>query len=344
MTKYIRTGDFLGAFADGAILFPLVAALSITNGFSGTYLFASAGLAYIVSGFIFRVPMPVQPLKSVAIAAVAAGASSLEVRWACGLLGVIFLLVSMLDVDAIARKIPVVLIHGVQAALGLMLLQRGLSALISSEPNLIMNLIPIFVIAAIIWAPNFMGINLMGIVATLGIIMAVFWGGSISAPSSGSRPLALDHIRIPMILALVLPQLALSLANSVVATKDVCYRYFGPAAHRVTLRNLLLSIGAGNVLMSIFGGLPFCHGAGGLTAHYRAGARNWWMNHVIGSFLLVLAAVQYYHGQLAISIPAGLLAVLLISTGFFHLKLAAQSWATSAGHLRQKLGVQYKAL
>ena len=50
-------------------------------------LFASAGIIYVLSGLWFRVPMPVQPLKAIAIAAVVSGASYLEVRWAGAVVG-----------------------------------------------------------------------------------------------------------------------------------------------------------------------------------------------------------------------------------------------------------------
>ena len=61
--------NIMGAFADGAVLFPLLITLSTQNGMNLSYLLLSAGLAYVVSGYVFRVPMSVQPLKSIAIAA-----------------------------------------------------------------------------------------------------------------------------------------------------------------------------------------------------------------------------------------------------------------------------------
>jgi sulfate permease, SulP family len=334
VTKSSRAGDLIGSFADGAILFPLVAALSLASGFSGTLLLASAGLAYIVSGFIFKVPMSIQPLKSIAVAAIAVGASSGEVRWAGAILGMFCLLASLIDVDSLSKKIPVPLIHGVQAGLGIMLIQRGLAAIAVPQPNLVMNIIPVLLIFAVIRVQNVKGINLLGLVATLGISYAIFSRHSTLAPDARNTYSPNPQTRLPMILALVLPQMALTLANSVVATKDVCRRYFGAAAAKVTMRNLLLSIGAGNLLMAAVGGLPFCHGAGGVSAHYRAGARTWIMNLFIGGFLLALAFVQHKNGQGSIGYPPALLGVLLASTGFFHMRLAADSWQTGKGRFQ----------
>ncbi|MFA7369214.1 MAG: hypothetical protein WC334_06185, partial [Kiritimatiellales bacterium] len=56
--------NFAGSFADAAVLFPLLILLGASGQFSPSLLFASAGLVYLFSGLYFRIPMPVQPLKS----------------------------------------------------------------------------------------------------------------------------------------------------------------------------------------------------------------------------------------------------------------------------------------
>src|SRR4051794_35327506 len=109
-----RLGDIVGAFADGAILFPLLAALTLKTDLSGSVLLLSAGFAYIVAGILFRVPVSVQPLKAVAIAAIALGATGTEVRVAGALLGAFCLALSFFDVNALAARVPRSLVHGLQ--------------------------------------------------------------------------------------------------------------------------------------------------------------------------------------------------------------------------------------
>src|ERR1035437_9075870 len=92
-------GDFFGAFADAAVLFPLIALITQKCGFSGPVLFATAGLAYLAAGFTFRVPMSVQPLKSVAIGALAIGATWSEVRVAAFSVGAICLGLSFFRIN-----------------------------------------------------------------------------------------------------------------------------------------------------------------------------------------------------------------------------------------------------
>src|SRR3990167_10077370 len=77
---FFHPGNITGAFADGAILFPLMTALALSTGMNGVLLLASAGFAYIFAGFFFQVPMPIQPLKSIVVSAVVLGASASEVR------------------------------------------------------------------------------------------------------------------------------------------------------------------------------------------------------------------------------------------------------------------------
>ena len=62
-----------------------------------------------------------------------------------------------------------------------------------------------------------------------------------------------------------------------------------------------------------------CHGSGGLTAHYRAGARTARMNLMIGGVFLVLGM---FFGKTALSllelIPIAVLMAFLLFTGVLH--------------------------
>ena len=59
-------GDFLGAFGDTGIFIPLALGMIIICGLSPTAVFLPAGLLYIVAGYYYKIPFPVQPLKAVA--------------------------------------------------------------------------------------------------------------------------------------------------------------------------------------------------------------------------------------------------------------------------------------
>ena len=72
---------------------------------------------------------------------------------------------------------------------------------------------------------------------------------------------------------LVVPQVPLSFANSCLATADAARVYFGKAAERVRPGRLATTFGSADLLAGAISGMPVCHGAGGMTAHYAFGAR-----------------------------------------------------------------------
>jgi MFS superfamily sulfate permease-like transporter len=321
--------DMCGAFADGGILFPLLIILTFQGAFSGPKLFASAGIAYLVSAWIFKIPMPVQPLKSIAIAAIAIGASNIEIRISGFLLGIFCLLITFTNVNALAKKVPASIVHSVQLGLGVLLFTQGLGVLSLVSPIMMAVSAGIFGIICI-----FSSLSLLGFLAAGGIIAGLIFPSIVSTPALHSA-ITSSSLRVITILSLILPQMALTLTNSVVATADVAKRYYGDRAKHVTERNLLLSVGAGNIISSLFGGLPYCHGSGGMTAHYRGGSTTVLSNIVIGAFLLGVAAFAFASGRIiAIGYPNFLLASLLMAVGFFHLGLAKTTWVTAKGKIQ----------
>ncbi|MDP2864700.1 MAG: putative sulfate/molybdate transporter [Elusimicrobiota bacterium] len=122
---------------------------------------------------------------------------------------------------------------------------------------------------------------------------------------------------------LVLPQLPLTLGNSVAATCEVSRGYFGDGAARVDPTRVSLSIGVSNLVSAVFGGLPVCHGSGGVTAHHKFGARTAGATIIMGTVFILLSLALGSAGSAAAlgAIPAWLLAAMLAYTGLLHTKL-----------------------
>jgi SulP family sulfate permease len=116
--------------------------------------------------------------------------------------------------------------------------------------------------------------------------------------------------------ALVLPQLPMTLGNAVLAYTDLSKQYFEEHSHKVTNRAACISMALANFFSFFLGGMPLCHGAGGLAAHYRFGARTASSNLMIGLIFLLLSIVL---GSNVISIlnllPIAVLGVLLVFAG-----------------------------
>lgn len=317
-------GNLFGAFADGALLFPLLAALVMKTGMNGTALLATAGTVYLFSGFVFRVPMSVQPLKSVVVAALAIGATETEVSISGFIVGLLCLVLSFCNADKLAKLVPRHLVHGLQMALGILLMTKGFESGMSG--NGYIQIIFIILVFAVIGLTRYLDKPFIGWIGTAGIFSGMI-ATLYTQPVLKEVTDFSEQIRLNVLIALILPQMALTLANSVIGTSDVAERYFGDRAWRVTPVRLLRSIGLGNMLLAPLGGLPYCHGAGGLTAHVKGGAKSWHMNLIIGGVLLLLALVSAVFPYSVIpAYPKLLMGLLLAAVGWFHFLLIEPSW------------------
>lgn len=310
-------GDLAGAFADGAVLFPLLLALAWQTGASTAMMLATTGAAYLVTGWLFRLPIPVQPLKSLTVMAIAAGASAHELQLAGLLLGGIYFGISWLPVNRFSNRIPLVLVHGFQLGLGIMLMLAALRMLGATPVELGLVVAAAVVLVLLTRLTRW---PLLGLVAAGGLV----WGLFHAIPVIGND--ADSGIRATIVALMVLPQIALTLTNSVLGTERAARDYYGERAERVTPRRLLQSLGIGNLVVGVFGGMPYCHGSGGVTAHYRGGSRSWRSNAIIGTTLLAMSALLVMGGGGLPAYPATLQALLIGVIGWFHFQLARPSW------------------
>ena len=125
------------------------------------------------------------------------------------------------------------------------------------------------------------------------------------------------ELLLVVLVALALPQLPMTLGNAVIAQSDLTREYFGETvARRSSFRALALSMGLANLVTAPLGGMPMCHGSGGLAAHYRFGARTSGANLMIGGVFLLVGLLV---GDKAIAIlqtlPFSVLGALLVFAG-----------------------------
>ncbi len=88
-----------------------------------------------------------------------------------------------------------------------------------------------------------------------------------------------------------MPQIPLTFGNAIVAVNDLAHEDFGERAARVSVPRVLLSGGLANVATGLLGGMPMCHGSGGLTAHVKLGARTAGMNLLLGGVFLGIGLI-----------------------------------------------------
>ena len=342
-SRLISRGDLSGAFADLGVLIPLEAALIAVNGINPTSTLLGVGLAYIGAGLYFRIPMPVQPLKAFSIIAIAQALTPSVIAAGALLMSLfLFLLASTRAVEYLTRAVPLSVVRGVQFALGIILIRSALR-MVFSEPflvggdgqryigiagtevslGLLVGLGGVLLLMLFLWRPLLPAAALVTVVGVVIGLALVEDGVTFTlGPADMAFAVPATSDFLTALVVLVIPQLPLTLANSVIATVDVAQTYYGPRAVRVTPVRTSLSVAVGNVWAGLAGGLPMCHGSGGLTAHYRMGARTPASTALIGGVLIALALA---FGQSALAVrslmPYAVLGALLIYVGAQHLLL-----------------------
>ena len=291
--------ELSGGLGDWGLLVPIAIAFVTINGLNATAVFAGAGVAYIATAVYFRVPVPVQPLKAFAAAAIA-----LELDAATIAAGALLMAASMALLAAtgaagwLAARFPLVLVRGIQASVALLLVKAAIEL---AERGNWSGLPPIDATAGVAMALCACGLLFAARYSRLPAALIVLGAGAIVGAAISGLPSGIHpgpeavSFAIPdgaafatALMALVIAQIPLTFGNSVVATADAERAYFGSRAERVRPNRLATSIALINTGAGLIQGMPTCHGAGGVTAHYRLGARRALATASAGALLVAL--------------------------------------------------------
>lgn len=308
--------DVSGAFGDIGVLFPLSVALIAKNGFNPTALFLMAGAFYAASAWYFRITMPVQPLKALSAIAIASGLGYGVINAAGLVMGVILIAIAVTGLsNRLGGLFPVSVIRGIQIGLGAMLIKTSF--------GLMRVDVTIAVVAGLLLAANMIFFKKVP-----PLIPLLALGSALALKELGPQTMGAAGLRLAFpgpdsfwkgFTLLVLPQLALTFGNAIVATEATGKLLYGGKAEKLTLKSIPVSMGIANILSGLAGGAPMCHGCGGLTAHSKFGATSQRSGYIIGFTLIAFALLL---GQSAVAIvsafPLGILGVLLCYVGMQH--------------------------
>ena len=280
-------------------------------------------------------PVPVQPLKAFAAAAIALELDSTTIA-----AGALLMAASMAILAAtgaagwLAQRFPLVLVRGIQASVALLLVKAAIEL---AERGNWTGLPPIDPTAGVAMAICACGLLFAARSARLPATLMVLTAGATVGLAVGGLPAGIHpgaeaiSVSIPdgaafatALTALVIAQIPLTFGNSVVATADAERSYFGARAERVRPNRLAASIALINTGAGLIHGMPACHGAGGVTAHYRLGARHAIATASCGALLIVLGfALGDSLPALLRLIAPGALAGMLLFVAIEHGLLAA---------------------
>jgi hypothetical protein len=322
--------ELAGAVADLGVMVPIAVALIVQNGLSATAVLLPAGLLYVAAGLVYRLPVPVQPLKAFGAIAIAQGLGSSEIAAGALVMGAVFVALSASGyLDRVAKIFPQPIIRGVQLSVGLLFCQLAWKLVTAPPAAFTDHSQPAAwlvggtaIVAAVALLLRRYNASLFLFVIALAVMTVGFHGPLTLGPS----PLHLPDLSLQAFgtaaVVLVLPQLPLTFANSCLATADAARTYFGERAARVRPGRLALSLGLANLMAGAISGMPVCHGAGGLTAHRSFGARSGGAPIAIGVALLVVALLLGNSLTTALAaFPLPILAGLLAVAGLLHIAL-----------------------
>jgi SulP family sulfate permease len=337
--------EFAGSLGDLGTLLPLSIGMTLINGLNPAGLFLTVGLFYVLSGIYLGVTSPVQPMKVIGAYAVATAMSAQQIAASGALMGIILLILGVTGaISVIGRYTPKSVVRGVQVATGTLLMSQGVKLMLGTtklqmvhqvaEPYLrIQHLgpLPIGIIIGVVgFVLTFALIENRKLPAGLAVVVMGLAVGLVLGTREGLGTLQIGlylpellPLGIPgqadftfAFLALVLPQIPMTVGNAVIADADLSKQYFGENSARVTERALCVLMAIGNAISFVFGGMPVCTGAGGLAAHFRFGARTAGSNLMIGALFCLLALSLGEHVlALLYLLPMSILGVLLVFAG-----------------------------
>ena len=347
-----------GSLGDLGTFIPLLVGMANQGSIDFASALFWAGAFNVLTGAAWDVPMCVQPMKTIAAVALAEGLSRVQVAAAGIMTSTIVLALGLTrSILIVSNVIPISVVRGMQLGLGLSLLRRGLGLITATGGWLPPSSgvahggvsFDCYLTGAIGFASVLLMLQHERLPAAPPLLrrprprhrhrrhrrrrrrrrrdgnFTDGGAGAIGVDYTPSIPVfwALDGLTAAdathALVAAALPQLPLTTLNSVVSVCTLAHDLF-PARSVPSQTSVATSVGLMNCVGCLFGAMPCCHGAGGLAAQHRFGARRGASMLFLGFTKLLLSI---FLGQLVSSLlnhfPASVLGVLL---GFSGLELA----------------------
>jgi MFS superfamily sulfate permease-like transporter len=309
--------ELAGSFGDIGTDLPLVIGMVLAAKLDAASVFVMFGLAQIATGLVYGLPMPMQPLKAMAVLVIGQKLNG-DLLYGGGLaIGVVMLLLVVTGgLTWLAQVVPRPVVRGIQFGLGLSLASLALKQYVPAD-GLGGYALALAAFAAMLVLLGNRRVPGGLVVILLGVVYALVYRYH-SIALAAQPALALPKLHVPSwtdiytgFLVLSLPQLPLSLSNSVIATNQTIKDLF--PERDVSVPKIGLTYSIANLIMPWFSGIPVCHGCGGLAGHYAFGARTGGAVVIYGSLYLVLGL--FFSGQVGQIIeifPRPILGVVLL--------------------------------
>lgn len=285
--------EFAGSFGDLGVLIPFVVAYITIVGLNPQGVLFGFGISLLFVGLYYRTPVPVQPMKAIGGAVIAQPSLGAGAVYGAGIFtGLFWLIASRFKaIQKIRNFVSKPVLRGIMFGLGFVFVSQGLGYM---QDNLVLAAIGVVIILGFLASKK---IPAMLVLLLVGAIAALILQPSLLGDLSAIRPhFELPTIVLPQItpqdllvgaIFLALPQIPLTLGNAVIALVEENNNLF--PYRKITETQVAGTKGLMNIVSSVFGGVPLCHGAGGMAAHVRYGAHTGGATIFLGTIFLVLA-------------------------------------------------------
>ena len=313
--------ELAGAFGDLGTFIPFVAAYITINKMDPLGILVAFGVFKIFVGQYFKTPMPVQPMKAIGGMAIAHPEIITQgMIWGSGLFTAVFWLILGLSgaVSWLYKITAKPITRGIMLGLGLSFVLQGVG-MMKEQPW----------VALLAAAMTFFLLSQEKIPAML-LLLAFGMGVAFMANPSLWQDLSQISVsfRFPELslgrmswsdlvagtLILGLPQAPLTLGNAIIGTAEENNELFPDRPAKV--KTIAVDHGIMNVFSTAIGGIPLCHGAGGMAGHVRFGARTGGALIILGIIVLLLGL--FFSDSVATifkMFPPSILGVILFFTG-----------------------------
>ena len=314
--------ELSGSLGDLGTFIPLaVGYISICKvGPSG--LLVMMGLANIVTGLVYRLPMPIQPMKVLAVVAIAQAWQPSSVYASAFAMGLVWMLFSATNIMGfMARITPLSVVRGIQMALGVLLALQALPMLKASWVLAALSIAIVVALRRSRYAPAAVVLMALGVGIMLaqGRFSQVAFNGLTWPSLTFFHPGEVWDSLVQGGFA----QIPLTATNAVIATAALIRQYWPDKA--VSEQRLSLSMGIMNLIGPFFGGMPMCHGAGGLAGQYYFGARTGGTNIIEGLFEIGLGL--FLAGSIVslfLAFPTAIIGAMMLLVGLELVGFAGQ--------------------
>jgi hypothetical protein len=311
--------EWAGAFGDVGTLIPFVVAYITIVKMPPLGLLFMFGITLMASGLYYRTPIPIQPMKAIGAAAIAGGISPAALYGSGLTTGLFWLLAGVTGIlRPIAKLATKPVVRGIMLGLGLTFMVDGVHRMTTAP---VLAGIALVVTYVLLTNPKFPAMFMLLII---GIASAVIMNPQILSELAKIHiGFQLPVFSLPMItwnelvtgtLLFTIPQIPLTLGNAVIAITAENNELFPDRP--VTEKKIAISQGIMNMVSPLFGGIPMCHGAGGMAGHVRFGAKTGGALVILGSILIFIALFFSDSVSIIFKIfPNAILGVILFFAG-----------------------------